>query len=112
MARYKSNQQWTGDTRLLAVSAVNASRLPALPWARVHVLYRFHYPRRTMADLDNLVGSMKPCLDGIVGVVVTSDDAQHVHRLSAAVELDRTRPPGVTMVISPCDCVAQDGAHS
>lgn len=107
MKRHKSNQEWKGWTYHLAVDAINRAGIKDAPWDRAHVLYAFRYPRRTVVDLDNLIGSMKPCLDGLTGVVITADDATHVHRIEASVEVVKALPAGVSITVTQCDCVVQ-----
>ena len=89
MARWRSNRDWKGWTHLALMDAVNRGKVTGLPWSRIHVRYVFHYPRVTHADLDNLLGSMKPCQDGMVGIVGDKDDSEHIHDLSASVEVVR-----------------------
>lgn len=104
MARYRSNQEWTQWAKLSVQDAVNRGHYVGLPWPRTHVRYLFHYPKSTTADIDNLIGSMKPCLDGLVGIAIEKDDSNHVHLLSAAVDVVRGRPRGVTVTIELCQC--------
>jgi hypothetical protein len=107
MVRAKQNQQWKDDTIIVLRDAVNRSRLTGLPWARVHVQYNFHYPRVTLADPDNLIGSMKPVLDGCKQIAFTDDNVTVVHSLSVRVDVLKKMPPGVTVVIEQCACSAQ-----
>lgn len=104
MARAKMNQQWKDDTIVLLRDAVNRSRLTGLPWPRVHVRYNFHYPRVTLADPDNLIGSMKPVLDGCKQIAFPDDNVTVIHSLSATVDVVKKVPPGVTVVIEECMC--------
>jgi hypothetical protein len=112
MQRHKSNQEWKGWTRQLAIDAVNRAGVKDAPWDRAHVLYSFHYPRRTIVDLDNLVGSMKPCLDGLTGIVFVGDDARHVDRIEAAVEVVKGQSAGASITVTPCDCVVQSVSNT
>lgn len=112
MARHKSNQEWKDSTKWVLMDVINRGHFIGLPWDRVHVRYEFHYPRRTLADLDNLVGRMKPCLDGLVGLAVTKDDSRHVHQLEATLAVSRGTPAGVRIVVDECHCVVQNDLHS
>lgn len=107
MARYRSNQEWSLWTTRSAQDAVNRGHFDGLPWPRVHVRYLFHYPRVTLADVDNLIGSCKPILDGLVGIAIEKDDSRHVHELSASVEVAKGRMAGVTVYVEQCACDVQ-----
>src|SRR5262245_16054104 len=73
--RYKSDQDWKGDTRFLA----SAVRRPGMPWPTVRVRYQFVLPDHRVRDWDNLIASVKPCLDGIVAArLIEADDYRHV----------------------------------
>ena len=103
MERYRSNNDWKGDAKQLAADAVNRSKDGPFPWDLVHVHYLIHYPKRTKADLDNMIGSCKPVLDGLSGVVFTDDSSQHVHRLSAEIVVQKGEPAGLIVSITRCD---------
>lgn len=104
MARHRLNRQWKDDTTLLLRDAINSSRTSGLPWERVHVRYNFHYPRVTLADPDNLIGSMKPCLDGMKGLAFSDDNATVIHQLGVQVEVLKSAPAGVNVTIEQCEC--------
>lgn len=104
MARHKKNQEWKAWSNLAIKDAVQRAGISDAPWARVHVLYVFHYPRITRADPDNLVGSAKPILDGLTRVIIPDDSEKHVHRIAAAVKVDRGQPAGVQVSIERCFC--------
>lgn len=104
MVRAKANKQWKDDTITLLRDAINRGRVTGLPWSRVHVRYIFHYPRVTLADPDNLIGSMKPCLDGMKAIAFTDDNVTVIHDLSVRVEVMKKVPAGVTVVIAECNC--------
>jgi hypothetical protein len=104
MARYKSNQEWMGWTVLALRDAINRDRVAELPWPRIHVEYIFHYPRVTLADVDNLIGSTKPILDACKGIVVPDDNSQYVHDVSASVDKRSGQPAGLTVIIRQCGC--------
>ena len=106
MTRYRDDQQWKSDAAALAMNAVNRSGLTGFPWRRVHVRYIFHYQRTTLADLDNLLGSMKPCLDGVKGIAFTDDNVTCVHDLSASVEVVKGVPNGVAVLVTRCECAS------
>ena len=107
MVRYTDDQTWKQAAHLSAIDAINRAHLVGLPWERVHVRYAFHYPRVTLADPDNLIGSMKPCLDGIKGLVFVDDNVRHIHDLSVRVDVVKGIPPGVTVIIEPCLCTSE-----
>jgi hypothetical protein len=104
MARYKSNQEWKDWTTLALRDSINRQRLTGLPWARVHVRYIFHYQRVTAADPDNLIGSMKPCLDALKGEAIIDDSWKYIHDLSVRVEVVKDKPAGVRVVVTTCEC--------
>lgn len=104
MARAKLNKQWKDDTTLLLRDAINKSGVKDLPWQRVHVRYNFHYPRVTLADPDNLIGSMKPCLDGMKPIAFPDDNVTVIHDLSVRVDLLKKVSAGVVVVIEKCEC--------
>jgi hypothetical protein len=112
MARYQQNKQWKDDTIVLLRDAINRSRVSGLPWPRVHVRYNFHYPRVTLADPDNLIGSMKPCLDGCKEIAFPDDNVTVIHDLSVRVDVLKKMPAGVTVVIDECRCDDNDGLTS
>ncbi len=104
MQRYRDDQEWKQTTNLALTNTLNRNPQQGLPWDRVHIQYIFHYPRKTYADPDNLIGSMKPCLDGIKGVVMPDDSTKHIHRLGVQVEVIPGRKAGVVVDISECQC--------
>lgn len=105
MARHASNQSWKSSAALVARDALNRVGVRDAPWMRAHVEYAFHYPKVTRVDLDNLIASMKPVLDGLVGIAVVDDDARHVHRIGASVSVDKSRPSGFRVSVTKCDCL-------
>lgn len=104
MQRWRDDQEWKNWTLTLLIDAVNRKPQQGLPWERVHVRYNFHYPRRTLVDLDNLIGRMKPCLDGIKGRAFVDDNAQCVHEISANVQVIPKVKAGVVIDIIECQC--------
>jgi Holliday junction resolvase RusA-like endonuclease len=103
MKRAKSNKEWKGWSHQSAVDAVNRSHDGPFPWTRVHVTLVVHYPKRTRVDLDNVTSSFKPLLDGMSGVVFKDDSSEHIHRLSAEVQVLKGEPAGVRVVVERCD---------
>lgn len=56
---------------------VKAARIPAQP--RIHVVLHYLPGTAVRRDRDNLVATLKPCIDGIVDAgVVPDDDPAHV----------------------------------
>ena len=104
MKRAKANKEWKGWSQLAALDAVNRSGMTDLPWDRAHVQYVFHYPKVTHADLDNLLGSAKPVLDGTKGIIVTDDSASIVHRVAADIKVTKGVALGMTVIVEKCDC--------
>lgn len=102
MARYRSNKEWAGWARQALISAINTSKVTQLPWDGAHVEYIFHYPRTTLADIDNLIASTKPILDACKVIVVPDDSARYVHAISARVVKDGGQRAGLTVVITRC----------
>lgn len=103
-ARHKSNQEWKNSTTLLLRDQINKTKVKGLPWPKVHVRYEFHYPRTTVADLDNLIGSLKPALDALSGVLIPDDDSRYVHQISATITVIRGVPAGVDIQVDQCSC--------
>lgn len=67
------NASWRHDAKLQAIDVVNRMRWRAPDRARMVVT--FHLPDSTRRDLDNLIGSTKPLLDGLVDARVLRDDS-------------------------------------
>lgn len=107
MARWREDQRWKDEARLLTIDAINRSPHKDFPWPRVHVTYLFHYPRRTSTDPDNKVGSMKPCLDGVKGLAFPDDSVKYIHDLSVRVSVVKGTPAGVDMLIQRCECSSE-----
>lgn len=104
MARHRANQDWKLWSYRAAKDALNRAGYTDTPWTVVHVRYVFHYPRKTHADPDNLVGSAKPVLDALRGVLLSDDSHEHVHRISAGVEVDKQQPAGLRVEVERCEC--------
>lgn len=65
--------------------AIKAARLPRLPAAEVVLVWRVRDRRRR--DLDNLVATLKPCLDALVDEgVLPDDDWTHVRLASTRID--------------------------
>lgn len=80
--RYKSDQQWRSDARLLAIDARNRLRGVTFPWPRVALRYVWVVPDdRRRRDPDNWVAACKPILDGIVDAgIIPGDDSRVIVR--------------------------------
>lgn len=70
----RDNAQWKRDATLVGVNAVNGTRWRAPD--RVALTVTFLLPDTShRRDWDNLVGSIKPLLDGLVDAGVMRDDS-------------------------------------
>lgn len=107
MVRYRDDQMWKASATLSLRDAINRQHITGLPWQRVHVTYAFHYPRITLADPDNLIGSMKPILDSGKGIAFSDDNVTIIHLLSVRVDVVKKIPAGVSVIIEQCACVDQ-----
>lgn len=69
--RMKEVKQWRDAAHVLA-------RAAKIPWCR-RIRVELHYVPGTNArrDPDNLVASLKPCIDGLVDAGVVTDDTEH-----------------------------------
>lgn len=93
---YRAKAQIKNDTTLLA----RAQRIPQLRRARVEL--RYCPATRTKRDADNLVGTLKPAVDGLraAGVLI-DDDPAHAELMMPVIETPREdRKPLVYLIIT------------
>jgi hypothetical protein len=79
---------------LCGIAAMVGLPRDSFPLRRYLVAYEFLLPSRHRRDLDNLVGQMKPFLDGLVDCGLLADDSEAV-RLTATKRLVGRADAGV-----------------
>ena len=83
----RERQAFRAATKYLATDAKNASNLE-LPFETVALSFAFLFRANRKRDLDNLIASVKPIIDGIVDArIITDDDLDHVFSISATARI-------------------------
>ena len=84
--RGKNAAQWRLDAKLLGLDAANRAKWQTPDHATVEVVALFKDHKRH--DPDNLIGAIKPIMDGIVDAGILPDDSFNViRRLSVTQEI-------------------------
>lgn len=99
MERARWNASWRAEARYLAIDVAN--RLHVSPIERARVTLHFRDFPGVRHDRDNLVAAAKPALDGLVGVLLVDDDADHVVDLRVA--LERCDRKDLTIIVEAWD---------
>lgn len=84
----KRRRAFRDDATLVARDAKNRSN-GDFPLGPVRLSFNFVFPTFRVRDLDNLVGSVKPIIDGIVDAGIIYDDSlDHVREIRASARVD------------------------
>lgn len=100
---YRSQQEWKGDTALVAKDAMNKSGITDFPWPAVDIALTFRFAKATRRDIPNLVAAAKPIIDGIVAAGIVKDDSYvYLDEVRCRVQRHLEPQPGVVVLVTPC----------
>lgn len=95
--RYRDAKVFKEAVYLCAVDARNKLESKGglmSPPAKVKISLTFVYPERRVRDIDNIIASFKPGLDGLVQAgVITGDSSEHIVMGKISIEVDKKRAP-------------------
>jgi hypothetical protein len=97
----KIDDQYMVDAHRCGVDAVNRSGVTGLPYGQCHVVVEFHYTQKRTRDWDNLVGQLKPILDGLRGILWIDDSTDHILTLRPELVIGAGRGPGILVYVEP-----------
>lgn len=89
---YKEQQEWQFATWALAHNAYKGA-----PLERAHLHFFVSVGDNRVHDPDNIIGSLKPVIDGLKGVAIVDDDIDHIQ---VTYTFDREKPRGIRLVVT------------
>jgi crossover junction endodeoxyribonuclease RusA len=96
--RSRKARAFRDDAYLLARDARNRSPFGGFPWNRVVIHLVFRFPTQRRRDLDNLIGTAKPAIDGLVlAGVIADDSAANVVGLQPSIAVDPRVPRALVL---------------
>lgn len=91
---YAENQYWK------QYAHYTAKQTKGTLLEKAHIHYHISVGDNRRHDADNLIASLKPVQDGLVGVLITDDN---IDCITVAYSFDREKPRGVHITVKPPD---------
>ncbi len=101
---YKEQQQWQRDTWLLARLAYKGD-----PLERAHLHFLIQVGDKRTHDPDNIIGSLKPVIDGLKGVAIFDDS---IDNIATTFTFSREKPRGIWLVVTSLASEPSESAYS
>ncbi len=89
---YKEQQEWQRTTWFLAKQAYRGK-----PLDRAHLHFFISVGDKRVHDPDNIIGSLKPVIDGLKGVAIVDDS---IDNIEVTFTFNREKPRGIRLVIT------------